>query len=295
MSTMSACKSITSPTGTRIVRRSTVIALAALIAGCATSTPPRESGWHPQPASPQELQAIAAITETGRAIHRQDQFVWHASDAYATAVDHRPAPPGSSYAGTEGDGRGRVSFLAEDRGRLRVLADVEMGVSAPVVTLDPAREPDEDERRQVRARATALAAAPNPCGGARNTVVLPVEGGAMDVYVLAANGNAAIVPLGGHARVRVSADGAGMLAFEPYSKACLDFDTEEKMPSGGRLTTLMATIVLSDLPAPTHVYTSLTFPWPIMLASKTHLWKVADGRITAVDPTQKDGAKPATP
>ena len=88
MSTMSACKSITSPTGMRIVRRSTAIALAALIAGCATSTPPRESGWHPQPASPQELQAIAAITETGRAIHRQDQFVWHDTRADRRAARH---------------------------------------------------------------------------------------------------------------------------------------------------------------------------------------------------------------
>ncbi len=42
----------------------------------------------------------------------------------------------------------------------------------------------------------------------------------------------------------------------------------------------MATLVLSELPAPTHVYTSLTCPWPIMLASKTHLWRVADGRVT---------------
>jgi hypothetical protein len=284
-----------SPAAIHVVRQCSGAVLAALIAGCATPLPPRESAWHPQPASPEELQAIATITATGRAIHRQDQFVWHASDAYAIASNHRPAPPGSSYAVTERDGLVRVSVLAEEHRRLHVLADVDMGVSAPAVTLDPAREPDEDERRQARARATALAAAPNVCGGARNTVVLPVEGGAMDVYVIAANNDAAIVPLGGHARVRVSADGGSVLAFEPYSKACLDFDTEKKVPSGGRRTTLMSTIVLSDLPAPTHVYTSLTFPWPIMLASKTHLWKVADGRITAVDPTQKDDAKPAMP
>lgn len=266
----------------RILRRSLGAVFAIALAGCATTAPP-QGEWKPQPASPEELQAIAVITATGRAIHRQDQFVWHASDAYATAVDHRPAPPGASYAVIERDGLVRVSFLAEEHGRLRVVADVDMSHSAPAVTLDPAREPDDDEVRQVRARATALAAAPNVCEGARNTVVLPVEGGAMDVYVLAASSDSAIVPLGGHARVRVSADGGSVLAFEPYSKSCLDMDTREGGPGGSRLSALMATLVLSDLPAPTHVYTSLTYPWPIMLASKTHLWKVADGRITTVE------------
>lgn len=253
--------------------------LAITITGCATSPPPRASNWNPQPASPEELQAIAAITKTGRAIHRMDQFVWHAADALAVAAPDRLVPPGSGYAVTELDGVVRVSFLGEEHGRLHVIADVDMSHSSPTVTLDPAREPDDGERRQMRASATALAAAPNVCEGLRNTVVLPVDGGAMDVYVLAASKDPAIVPLGGHARVRVSADGTGVLAFEPYSKACLDFDTD-RQPSKGRLDTLMATLVLSDLPAPTHVYTSLTYPWPILLASKTHLWKVADGRIT---------------
>jgi hypothetical protein len=249
----------------------------------------RTSKWQPQPASPEELQAIAAITATGRAIHRQDQFVWHASDAFTTALDGRSVPR-VSYAVTERDGLVRVSFLGEDHGHWRVLGDVDMSHSAPVAVLDPAREPDAEELRQVRARATALEAAPNVCGGTRNTVVLPAEGGTMDVYVLSATDDPHIVPLGGHARVRVSADGGTMLAFEPYSKACLDFDTGRKMPDGGELKALMATIVLSDLPAPTHVYTSLTYPWPIMLASETHLWKVADGRITIVDPAQNGGA-----
>ena len=286
------CTAAARATGS-ILRCCLGVLLATLAASCATSVPPRESAWRPQPASPEELRAIAAITATGRAIHRMDQFVWHASDALLVAFDHRPAPPGSNYAVTERDGVVRVSFLAEENGRLRVLADIDMSHSAPMVALDPAREPDDGERRQMRARATALAAAPDVCEGARNTVVLPVDGGAMDVYVLAASSDPAIVPLGGHARVRVSADGAGVLAFEPYSKVCLDFDTNEKNPSGGRLRALMASIVLSDLPAPTHVYTSLTYPWPIMLASRTHLWRVADGHIT--DESRVKGVEPSTP
>lgn len=270
---------------------------ALAIAGCATTAPQQQaSHWTPQPASAEELQAIAAITATGHAIHRQDQFVWHASDAYVVATHHRPAPPGSSYAVTERDGHVRVSFLAEEHGRLRVLGDVEMGRSAPEVTLDPAREPDEGERVQVRARETALAAAANVCEGPRNTVVLPVEGGALDVFVLAASSNAAVVPVGGHARVRVSADGATVLALEPYSKTCISFDTREQDGAHGtRTAALMATLVLSNLPSPAHVYTSLTYPWPIMLASDTHLWKVADGRIVAVEPSSKDGGQPSTP
>jgi len=270
---------------------------AVTIAGCATTAPRQEtSHWTPQPASAEELQAIAAITATGRAIHRQDQFVWHASDAYVVATHHRPAPPGSSYAVTELDGHVRVSFLAEEHGRLRVRGDVEMGRSAPEVTLDPVREPDEGERVQVRARETALAAAPNVCEGPRNTVVLPVEGGALDVFVLAASSNPAVVPVGGHARVRVSADGATVLELEPYSKTCISFDTREQDGAHGtRTAALMATLVLSNLPSPTHVYTSLTYPWPIMLASDTHLWEVADGRIVALEPSSKDGGKPSTP
>ena len=125
----------------------------------------------------EELQAIATITATGREIHRQDQFVWHASDSYGVALDHRAPPPGGSYAVTERDGVVRVAFLAEVGGRLRVLADVDMSHSAPAVTLDPAREPEDGERAQVRARTTALAATPNICEGDRNTVVLPVDGG----------------------------------------------------------------------------------------------------------------------
>ncbi|MBA8888652.1 hypothetical protein FHW12_002885 [Dokdonella fugitiva] len=265
------------------------IMMASILAagGCATQAPTaKHSDWNPRPASAEEQQAIDAITRVGREIHRQDQFVWHAADAYGVARGDAPAPRDGGYVVTEHEGVVRVAFLAGTDDALRVLADVDMSHSSPTVALAPARAPDERERVQMRARATALAAAANVCGGPRNTVILPGADGTMDVYVLAASSDSNIVPVGGHARVAVSADGRTVLALEPYSKACLSFDTRQP-----GLRVLMTSIVLSDLPAPTHVYTSLTYPWELMLPSKTHLWKVADGRVTAIVNDAHDGTK----
>ena len=111
----------------------------------------RTSKWQPQPASPEELQAIAAITATGRAIHRQDQFVWHASDAFTTALDGRSVPR-VSYAVTERDGLVRVSFLGEDHGHWRVLGDVDMSHSAPVAVLVNGQPQPDNSRGAALAR-----------------------------------------------------------------------------------------------------------------------------------------------
>jgi hypothetical protein len=129
-----------------------------------------------------------------------------------------------------------------------------------------------------RARQTALRSANNPCNGALNTATLPAEGGAWDIYVLAASNQTHIVPMGGHSRVRVSADGSTVVAIEPYSKTCMNMDD-----SGPNTIMLMASHIVSDLPAPTHVFLSLTFPTPMILATKTHLWRVANGSIVAVN------------
>jgi len=273
---------ITPPWGghLRISSRVSTALIVAILAACATDAGKKRPKWHPQPATSAELAEIAHIEATGREIYRLDQLVWHASDAlaFAGALDHPAA--GTGYAVSDTAAGARVAFLLEDGQDIRLLADVDMADAAhPKVERSSARPLDEDEIAKFRARQTALKAAPNLCEGPRNTVVLPVAGGAWDVYVLAASKQGSIVPMGGHARLRVSAEGTSVLALEPYSKTCINMNTE-----GQKMIALMVTHVVSDLPAPTHVFLSLTYPKTMMVATHSHLWRVADGSIVAVPP-----------
>jgi len=254
-------------------------ALALVIAGCAQ--PPAKPAapaekWQTVPPTPEELAEIAKIEAIGREIYRQDQLAWHASDALlAQHPKVQPAKDGWVIT-NEADGA-RVTFVEDDR-TIRIVGDVLMPPEgAPRVTLDPKRTLDDTELRMFRARQTALHAAQNVCGGPMNTTIVPSDDGSWDVYVLAATAQPNVVPLGGHSRVRVSADGMTAMAVEPYSKSCMMMDI-----SSPKVIELVASHIVSELPAPTHVFLSLTYPKPIDLATRTHFWRIADGTITTI-------------
>lgn len=254
-------------------------ALALIIAGCAQppAKPVRaESKWETVPPTPVELAEIAKIEAVGHEIYRQDQLAWHASDALlAQHPKVRPAKDGWVIT-NEADGS-RVTFI-EQASTIRIIGDVIMPADGPPrVTLDPARTLDDTELRMFHARQTALHAAKNVCGGPMNTTIVPSDDGNWDVYVLAATPQPNVVPLGGHSRVRVSADGLTAITVEPYSKSCMMMDI-----SSPKVIELVASHIVSELPAPTHVFLSLTYPKPIDLATRTHFWRVADGRITTI-------------
>ena len=251
----------------------------ACVAGCAEQPAKTQTKWTPVPANTEELVEVRQIEATGREIYRQDQLAWHASDALAAATVQ--AGMQRTHAGwviTHAQDVELVAFIAEEGTSLRHVADVFMSDgTAPRVDLQPSRALSDTERAMFRARQTALRRANNVCNGSFNTAILPAADGAWDVFVLTASSNVHVVPLGGHSRVRVSSDGSTVIAIEPYSKSCMTMDD-----GGPGTITLMVTHLVSNLPAPTHVFLSLTYPKPIMLVTKTHLWRVADGSIVAV-------------
>lgn len=256
-----------------------LLMFALALAGCATPPAKAPPKVEFRPASPEEMKQIERIEAVGREIYRLDQLAWHATDALQAKAP--PIAPGSSGGWVITNTREGpvVTFVESNGGALSVFADVMMRDGVPPdVHIRPERALSALEAAMFHARTTALGAAQNICGGARNTVVLPAETGGWDVYVLAASSQANILPLGGHARVHVSTDGMTALDVEPYSKSCLDMDI-----SAPNLVDVMATHIVSDLPAPTHVFLSLTYPKPIVLATRNHLWKIDAGRITTID------------
>lgn len=255
-----------------------LLALALPIAGCVTQPAKGVAKWSPLPASPMELAEIARIEAIGHEIYRQDQLAWHATDALAAGGNARPETKGTNgWVITNLPHAAQVTFIIDDGIGLRVFADVVMpNDGEPQISLSP-RVLSKTEVAMFRARETAIRSANNVCGGTLNSAILPADSGEWDVYVLAATTQPHVVPMGGHSRVRVSADGTLVRAIEPYSKTCLNMDD-----SGKNLAALMATHIVSDLPAPTHVFLSLTYPMPIMLATRTHLWRIERGNVLAL-------------
>lgn len=258
----------------RMFRLNLLVLGLACVVGCAERSAKPQLNWTPVSASAEELVEVRKIEAIGREIYRQDQLAWHASDALAQAGLREKA----GWIVTLIDGTNTLVVIDGGGASLRHVADVKMVVGGqPQVDIHPTRALSDVERSMYRARETALAHANNICDGALNTAILPADGGAWDVFVLAASSNAHLVPLGGHSRVRVSADGSTVIEIEPYSKSCMNMDD-----SAPGTVMLMASHIVSNLPAPTHVFLSLTYPKPIMLATKSHLWRVADGSIVAV-------------
>ncbi len=245
------------------------------------------------PVMAQERPALVqtfSIAETGRlgqAIWRQDGAVARATDALL-AQSGGKAPEGliGWIVTPEGDAQ-RVRFLAGEPDTPRAFKDVVVDAQFKAGVVIDAENPEltPEELAQFAARnSAAQAIGPLRCAARYNAVVLKdTDGEGWLVWLLASTTQANIVPMGGHYRFHVSADGKTVEKREQLSGGCLDMDRRQAQ-QGGQTVGLVTNIVVAPQPLEVHVFLSLLNRLPIYAMAGDKLWAVEGARIRDATP-----------
>jgi hypothetical protein len=259
-----------------------VVAVAALL--CALASPAAaQRGPDPIPI---EEWSMDKVSDMGAAIYRQDVAAWVSTDALLAHLAGAQPPAGMVgwIVVEEGDDQ-RVRYVREDGGVLKSAFDVIVrdGRAGPVEVVDLPLS--AIEKAQVRARQTAMENVGRlRCGQRPNLVVLDdPDSEAWLVWILAATSEANVVPVGGHYRFRISADGSTVLRRDMLSNSCLNMPREQTGPDG-QPAALVVTQIVSQGPVETHVFLSLQNRIPIYVAAgRDRLFEVAGAEIRKIE------------
>lgn len=225
---------------------------------------------------PIEEWSLARVTAMGREIYRQDTAAWLATDALLAVHSPESLPELRGWIVVpEGDGL-KVRFLREGPSGYRIGWDV-------VVTRDkagPVVEPDDGsltpaETAQWQARQTAIANIGTlRCSASLNAVVVAdPDSDNWLVWLLTATTDANIIPVGGHYRFRISADGLTMIRRDQLSVGCLNMPlTGPEHPD--RPAGLTVSQIVSSGPVETHVFLSLQNRIPIYVMAGEKVFAV---------------------
>jgi len=271
-------------------RSAVAVSLALLLTGVAhaqpaTQTPAPPSGKPAKPPKPIRAFDLPQIEAFGRAIYRQDIAAWLASDALGDKV---PDLQGAGLRGwlVEDDGKtATVRFLRDKGAGLEIGYDVVVdGKGAGPVTEPADRKLTDEERLSFSARAAAIAAQPAACRPGYNTaIVRDPQGDGFIVWLLAPSPAAGAIPVGGHYRVSVAADGKTVTRVDALSMSCLLME-RPKAQAGQQPVMVFATHLVSPTPVETHAFLSLLYKLPIAVGTgPNEVWAVDQGRISKMD------------
>lgn len=225
----------------------------------------------------------AKVIAMGQEIQRQDVASWVATDALMAKFQGTP-PAGLAGWIVVPDGRDlRVRFIRMQddtavagwdvvvrNGRPGEVMDVADGVLTP------------QERARFRARQTAAANIGRlRCSPRMNSVVVddPDSDGWL-VWLLTSTNDANIVPMGGHYRFLISADGATVQQRDMLTNSCLPMS--RVAPQGGQTAALNISQIVSSGPVETHVFLSLQQRLPIYVVAGDNLFEVNGASIRDV-------------
>lgn len=230
---------------------------------------------------PAEIRAFSLpeLERMGREIHRQDRLAWKATDAILVRkID-------AQKEGLKGwlvlPGSSRVRFLRATPHGYEAAYDVtvpDKGKARVETPSDRALSPDE--LALLAAKETATRNVGPICGpGGYNFAAMKDSAGDWLVWLLAPMREAGALPIGGHYRFTISADGRTLIRRDALSTSCLVLKAP-KLPKGAQPVGLALNHVVSDTPLETHVFASLQTPLPlIVLIDSQPRWIVAHGSI----------------
>lgn len=227
------------------------------------------------------------VSAMGQAIYRQDVAAWVATDALIAHLANAEPPAGMAgwIVIDEGEAQ-RVRFVRDDRGTLRPALDVVVR-DGRAGAVEAAKDEVLAEAEKARFRASRTAAeniGRLRCSQRPNVVVLddPDSDGWL-VWLLSSTTDANIVPVGGHYRFRISADGSTVLRRDMLSNSCLNMPRDQAGPDG-QPAAMVVTQIVSQGPVETHVFLSLQNQIPIyVMAGEDRLFEVLGARIRKVE------------
>lgn len=229
--------------------------------------------------------SLNAISTRGRLLAEYDQAAWHATDG---VLAQRPAAGSiQGYVGLKQAGRWIVAFgrLSADSNSFLIAYEARQSVTKPdsftVTRLEPARVDTSEFLRPARALYTARADFGTP-GRRYNAAVLPAREGGWHVYLMPAQTQARIFPLGGDVRYTIAADGRSIVVKRQLHNSIIEFGgafREGAAPAAGIHSAVLDNVpedtdvfhVLSRAPkVPEYVVTSV-FAYRVDLSGEIHL------------------------
>lgn len=236
---------------------------------------------------------IETLSLLGQQIYTEDRLAWIATDVLVAEkkMDSYVAAGARGWIVDTGVVASVVRFIVAKGDRFETIYDVEFADGMDPVLRSP-EDPSLSEKQlaSFHARETAVDAwIANQsvwCGGQANTVVLDdPDGSGYLVYFLRANPSADLIPIGGHYRVTVSADGKTAEQIDRLFVNCMEISKtgkEDKMPEGAKVVALTMSHVVSSTPIETHVFLSIQTGIPFYVTtvdSETEMWQIVDGFI----------------
>lgn len=227
------------------------------------------------------------IAQLGRDIYRHDQLAWIATDVLLAKVSQQKMARSGAVGwvvDTASSSAPVVRFLRNKNGRTEAAYDVTFPPGGkPALSVPAVPELTEAQRANATALATVraeFASGAYPwCGGRANTVVLPdPDGRGFLVYFLRAKQKSDEVPVGGHYRVTVSADGRKVEQVDRLSASCLTMRKEENAQR--TVAALTMTHFISKTPVETHVFLSLQEKIPFFVVTEDKsVWTISNGQM----------------
>lgn len=195
---------------------------------------------------------LAEITERGRQLAQYDVAAWHASDAVIATKPEQGAVE-RYIAKKEGDTWTVMFGRLNDKGDKFLIAYEARQAATPKEFKVKKHSPAKEDTGFFLAAAKAIALSLAEFTGVQrpyNVAVLPAPSNQLYVYVVPAQTNSAVFPLGGDARYLVSADGSKIVTKRQLHKAIIEFSASgNDNPAAG-----FHTAVLDDIPEDTDVF-----------------------------------------
>jgi hypothetical protein len=274
-----------------------VIAMAGLVAGCASKPPaaatalviggqtldsliPAAERTRIERTFPAAYRGNILIAEgMGKTIYRRQQLAVRAGNAYRA----QPKTRHSKLAGwlvIRNNGALEVLFIAKRNKRPHLVATAS-GTAPEIETVDPPRRLTTQEAALWRARALAFTARIGRCSHSYLPVAFPVKAaGEKRIFVyLLPLAPANTMMLGGYYRIRISADGTRILDTHSYTRSCL------KMKRNPKAMGIAVTENESPTPTAPQVYANLRYGLPVYVSTTQNhrQWKIEQGRISPLE------------
>lgn len=255
---------------------------------------PRDSSVEEAPLPPIREFDVATLSRLGREIYRQDQYAWHGTDAVMEKVGQAQmvAEKCCGWVVDTSGAEPLLRFVRKTSDGEEAAYDVRFPTDAkPAVSVPENRALTEHQKALRRAFATAskgFGEAGLPicrCRGSYNFVVLDDPSGAgFLVYLLRPKTTDDEIPVGGHYRISVSADGGMVTQIDRLWRSCLTMDRRQGIPADGKIAGIGMTHIVSATPLETHVFLSLQEKLPFSVVTNDgRMWKVESGEIQRIN------------
>lgn len=248
----------------------------------AQSAPPQGSADALPVPVPIEEWPLEKVSRIGAEMYRLDTAAWLATDALVKAISQEETRTIRGWLIAPVDDELRVRFYREGNPDPVPGWDVVMKgrVAGPVTpALESALTPEE--LAQARALATARANIGRlRCSSRPNTVIMddPDSDGWL-VWLLTPMPENRTIPIGGHYRFRISADGGTVLQRDQLSNGCF---FAERPPQEARGAVLVYTQIVSKGPVETQVFLSMQNQVSFAIMAGERFFSVGGSRIADI-------------